>query len=68
MIYEVNNFKELGGKTLVDATGSEAIGRDVRQLREVSIKTGINVVASSGLYIEKFEGERLVKVSMKWRK
>lgn len=60
VIYEVNNFKELGGRTLVDATGSKAIGRDVRQLREVSIKTGINVVASSGLYIEKFEGDRLV--------
>ncbi|WP_404462741.1 phosphotriesterase [Providencia rettgeri] len=60
VIYEVNNFKELGGRTLVDATGSKAIGRDVHQLREVAIETGINVVASSGLYIEKFEGSRLV--------
>ncbi len=60
VIYEVNNFKELGGRTLVDATGSEAIGRDIRQLHEVALKTGINVVASSGLYIEKFEGARLV--------
>lgn len=59
VIFELNNFKELGGKTIVDATGSSSIGRDIRKLKQVAELTGINVVASSGLYIEKFEGKRL---------
>lgn len=59
VIFELNNFKELGGRTIVDATGSSSIGRDIRKLRQVAEITGINVVASSGLYIEKFEGKRL---------
>lgn len=61
VIYEVNHFSQLGGKTIVDVTGSQAIGRDVQRLAEVARRTGLNIVASSGLYLEKFEGSTLSK-------
>lgn len=61
VIFEINNFMSLGGRTIVDATGSESIGRDASSLREVAIKTGLNIVASSGPYLEKFESTRIHK-------
>lgn len=59
VIFEINNFISLGGRTIVDATGSESIGRDAQALREVALKTGLNIVASSGPYLEKFESQRI---------
>ncbi|AID26199.1 phosphotriesterase family protein [Salmonella bongori] len=59
VIFEINNFMSLGGKTIVDATGSESIGRDAQSLREVAVRTGLNIVASSGPYLEKFESHRI---------
>ncbi len=38
VIFEINNFISLGGRTIVDATGSESIGRDAQALREVALK------------------------------
>lgn len=32
VIFEINNFISLGGRTIVDATGSESIGRDAQAL------------------------------------
>lgn len=61
VIFEINNFISLGGRTIVDATGSESIGRDAQALREVALKTGLNIVASSGPYTEKFESQRIHK-------
>ncbi len=61
VIFEINNFISLGGRTIVDATGSESIGRDAQALREVALKTGLNIVASSGPYLEKFESQRIHK-------
>ncbi|ELG9098576.1 phosphotriesterase [Salmonella enterica] len=61
VIFEINNFMSLGGRTIVDATGSESIGRDASALREVALKTGLNIVASSGPYLEKFESTRIHK-------
>lgn len=60
VIFEINNFISLGGRTIVDATGSESIGRDAQALREVALKTGLNIVASSGPY-RKFESQRIHK-------
>lgn len=56
---EISNFMSIGGKTIVDATGSGSIGRDPVSLRIVAERTGLNIVASSGPYLEKFEGKRL---------
>lgn len=59
VIFELNEFKRFGGKTIVDATGSPSIGRDPISMKEVAQATGINVIASTGLYLEKFERDRL---------
>ncbi|WP_392551823.1 hypothetical protein RHO13_10255 [Orbus wheelerorum] len=61
VIDEVDNFKKFGGKTIVDATGSASIGRDIESMKIVAEKTGINIVASTGLYLEKFEQERITR-------
>ncbi|WKD58459.1 phosphotriesterase family protein [Corynebacterium caspium] len=59
VITEVQAFAELGGRTIVDATGSAAIGRNPARLVEVARRTGLNIVAATGPYLEKFEGERI---------
>lgn len=59
VIFEINNFQSLGGRTIVDATGSKAIGRNAENLRTVAQTTGMNIVASTGLYLEKFESTRV---------
>lgn len=59
VVTEVKQFQSLGGRTIVDATGTEAIGRNPQRLLEVAKQTGVNVVMSSGGYLEKFEGERI---------
>lgn len=57
--FEVNKFADLGGRTIVDATGTSAIGRNPSRLKEVAEATGLNVVMSTGPYLEKFEAERI---------
>ena len=50
----LNYMKELktyGIDTIVDATPNDC-GRDVELLREVSEKSGINIICSTGLYCE----------------
>ena len=64
VVFEVNHYAELGGKTIVDATGTEAIGRNPKKLLEVANQTGLNVVMSSGHYLEKFEGKRITAQSI----
>ena len=61
---EVSAFLAAGGRTIVDATGSPAIGRDPQALRELSERTGAHVVMSTGSYLEKFEGERITARSV----
>src|SRR5699024_419933 len=56
---EATAFQEVGGGTIVDATGSAAIGRSPQDLVRLSRETGLYVVMSTGTYLEKFEGERL---------
>lgn len=59
IVKEVEAFANLGGRTIVDATGSDAIGRNPERLRRVAEVTGVNIVASTGPYIEKFEQHRI---------
>lgn len=49
IVYEVNRFKKAGGDTIVDLTNI-GIKRDLAKIREVSRRTGVNVIAGSGLY------------------
>lgn len=50
-VAEVSLFAGLGGRTILDAT-SGSIGRDPRGLREVSERTGVQVLMGSGLYLD----------------
>ena len=61
---EAAAFQGVGGGTIVDATGSGAIGRSPADLLRLSRETGLHVVMSTGAYLEKFEGARLTTSSV----
>ena len=48
-IEEIAAFQTLGGRTVVDCT-SVGICRDPRRLREIALRTGLNVIAGCGYY------------------
>ncbi|WP_157574301.1 phosphotriesterase family protein [Jiangella muralis] len=48
-IQELNAYRESGGGTIVDAT-CVGIGRDPLRLREISLRSGVQVVMGSGYY------------------
>lgn len=48
-VNEIANFKAWGGQSIVDCTPDE-IGRDPNALREISKRTGVNVIAGCGHY------------------
>ena len=50
-VFEVECFKEAGGTTMVDCTLDE-IGRDPLALREVSRRTGVNIILGCGNYYD----------------
>lgn len=50
-VEEVARFAALGGRTIVEATGM-SIGRDLAGLRNVSERTGVQIVAGTGFYLE----------------
>ena len=51
-IREVADFAASGGGTIVEVTPSSAKGGDPDGLRRISEATGVNIVASTGFYIE----------------
>ena len=51
-ISEVNYFREYGGQTIIDCTLDE-IGRNPLLLKEVSEKTGVNIIMGCGHYYHK---------------
>ncbi|MCE0762342.1 phosphotriesterase [Pseudonocardia kujensis] len=54
---ELGNFSEAGGRTVVDCTNGD-FGRDPLALREISDRSGINVVMGSGWYVHGFHDSR----------
>ncbi len=48
---ELTYFKVAGGRTVVDAT-TVGLGRDPLLLREISVKTGLNIIAGAGFYVQ----------------
>jgi len=52
---EVELFAGLGGRTIVDVTGSAATGRDPGALLRMSEVTGTHIVMATGSYIERVE-------------
>jgi phosphotriesterase-related protein len=51
MAAEVARFAHWGGRSIVEVT-PDGIGRDVSGLQEVSRRSGVNIIASTGYYIE----------------
>lgn len=50
-VEEVGRYAQLGGQTMVDATGL-GLGRDLQRLYEVSMATGVRIIAGTGFYLE----------------
>jgi phosphotriesterase-related protein len=50
-LVEARDFRDAGGKTIVDVT-NKYMGRNPQGLRRVSEAAGLNIVASTGFYIE----------------
>ena len=50
-VEEVGRFAEFGGRTILEATGL-GIGRDLAALRQVSEKSGVQIVAGTGYYLD----------------
>ncbi|WP_175775298.1 phosphotriesterase family protein [Burkholderia anthina] len=50
-IDELMRFRELGGQTVIDPTNI-GIGRDPQALQKISRRTGLNIVMSTGFYLE----------------
>ena len=50
-VEEVGRFAALGGRSIIETTGL-SIGRDLAGLRAVSERTGVNIVAGTGFYLE----------------
>ncbi len=62
-IEELGWFRQAGGRTVVDVT-SIGIGRHPRSLREVSERTGLHIVAGTGIYRRQYhDKEWLDRVS-----
>src|SRR5262245_27571755 len=50
---ELNEFYRLGGKTLVDTMPANC-GRNVFKLAEVSRNSNVNIIAPTGIHLEKY--------------
>jgi phosphotriesterase-related protein len=50
-IDEVQRFADLGGRTIVEATGL-GVGRDLAALADVSRSTGVTIIAGTGYYLD----------------
>jgi phosphotriesterase-related protein len=48
----LDDVKKLGVKTIVDATAADVGGRDPVLLKNLSLKSGVNIIASTGLFPE----------------
>lgn len=62
-VAELGNFSEAGGRTVIDCTNGE-FGRDPLALREISDRSGINVVMGSGWYVHGFHDSRTASASV----
>jgi len=52
MLSELDHFRRAGGRSVVDLTVA-GLGRDVGLLKRLSKRSGVNIIAPTGYYIEK---------------
>ncbi|WP_406274436.1 phosphotriesterase-related protein [Nocardia sp. NBC_00881] len=64
VVAEITEFADLGGRTIVDATSSAAIGRNPDALVKTARRTGLNIVMGCGAYLEKSEGRRITATTV----
>ena len=57
----LNDMKAVGIESVIDATPGDVGGRDPLLLKNLSEKTGVNIIASAGLYFEKDGGSPYFK-------
>ncbi len=57
-VEEVGRFAELGGSTIIDATGL-GVGRDLALLRRVSERSGVKIIAGTGYYLDAAQPARV---------
>lgn len=57
VVGELQLFKAAGGHTVIDCTNGD-IGRDPLALREISKRTGLNIVMGSGWYVHRYHDSR----------
>ena len=62
-VEEMSYFKKWGGQTIVDCTLDE-IGRDPMALKEVSLRTGVNIIVGCGHYYHKAHYPYVEKASV----
>ena len=57
-VSELQQFVDLGGRTIVDPT-NRGMGRSPRTLRQISERTGLNIVMGAGYYLGASHPEKL---------
>lgn len=62
-VNEMMYFKYAGGNTVVDAT-TVGLGRDPEMLRRISLKTGLNIIAGTGFYVEAAQNKETISMSI----
>lgn len=60
--YELKRFADLGGKTLVDMT-LDGFGRDVAAAKEISDRSGVQVISGCGNYVKASHPEYVANLS-----
>lgn len=60
---EVNLFKKFGGNTIIEATVKD-MGRNLESLRYISEKTNVNIVASTGNWIDQYFSPEMALMSV----
>lgn len=48
---ELDRYRDLGGQTVVDTTSANG-GRDLPALRDLSVRTGVTIIAGTGYYLD----------------
>jgi len=62
MAQEVLEFKKYGGDTIVDVS-CYGLGYDIKRLKHFSERTGVNIIASTGIYTMEYMPERFIEMS-----
>ena len=63
-IREMAYFKRAGGSTIVDVT-SPGLGRDIQAMQRIARETGLNIIASTALYVEETHPEPFRKMGIR---